>query len=105
MSSRSHGGWLGSRVRFDVPCTVEVEHTPDSLHAYVDLDGDVDIRPGDEVIVHGDPIKAAFGQKIVERRQATVIRANWLGRMATRVHSGFELTELYEVSFTPRRKL
>jgi hypothetical protein len=104
MMGRAPGGWLGRRS-FEVPCTVEVEHTPDSLHAYVDLDGDIEIGPGDEVIVHGEPIHASFGEKIVERRRATVIRANWLGRLATRVHSGFELTELYEVSFTPRRKL
>ncbi len=96
--------WLGGRETFEVPCTVEVEHTADSLHAYVELDGDVSIGPGDEVIVHGDPIKPAFGEKIVERRKATVKRANWLGRITARA-AGLELTELYEVSFTPRRKL
>jgi hypothetical protein len=96
--------WLGGHVTLEVPCTVEVEQTADSLHAYVELDGDVDIGPGDEIIVHGDPIKPAFGEKIVERRKATVKRANWFDRMTARV-AGLELTELYEVSFTPRRKL
>lgn len=106
MTTRSLSDWL-VRVRetFEADCTVEVEHTADSLHAYVELDGDIEIGPGDEVIVHGDPIKPAFGEKIVERRQATVKRANWLGRAVTRVKGAFELTELYEVSFTPRRKL
>ncbi len=105
MTSRSLSDWLGRREIFEVPCTVEVEHTADSLHAYVELDGDIDIGPGDEIIVHGEPIQPAFGEKIIERRQATVKRANWLGRMTTRLHAGFELTDLYEVSFTPRRKL
>ncbi len=96
--------WLGARETFDAPCTVEVENTAGSLHAYVELDGDVDIGPGDEVIVHGPPIKPAFGEKIVERRKATVKRANWFGRLTARA-AGLDLTELYEVSFTPRRKL
>jgi hypothetical protein len=88
-----------------LPCTIEIEHTADSLHAYVDLDGDVEIGPGDEVIVHGAPISVNFGERIIERREATVIRANWLKRVTTKFLAGFELTELYEVSFTPRRKL
>jgi hypothetical protein len=103
--TRSLIDWLGEREIFEAPCTVEVEHTADSLHAYVELEGDIEIGPGDEVVVHGDPINPAFGEKIVERRKATVKRANWFGRMATRLAARFELTELYEVSFTPRRKL
>ncbi len=102
---RSLSDWLGSREIFEAPCTVEVEHTADSLHAYVELDGDIEIGPGDEIIVHGDPIQPEFGEKIVERRTATVKRANWFGRLTTRLAAGLELTELYEVSFTPRRKL
>jgi hypothetical protein len=93
------------RRKFDIPCTVEVEHTAESLHAYVDLDGDIAINPGDEVIVHGQPIQPAFGERIVERRTATVIRGTWFDRIATKVSAGFELTELYEVSFSPRRTL
>jgi hypothetical protein len=90
---------------FNVPCTVEVEHTADSLHAYVELDGDIEILPGDKVILQGAPVIANFGERIVERRLATVIRANWLKRLTTKLLSSFELTELYEVSFTSRRKL
>ena len=86
-----------------IPCTVEVEHTADSLHAYVELDGDIEIRPGDKVILHGDPIVADFGERIVERRAVTVIRANWFQRLVTKFASGFELTELYEVSFSDAR--
>jgi len=93
------------RTSFTVPCTVEVEHTADSLHAYVELDGDIGIGPGDEVILHGAPIAVKFGERIIERRVATVVRANLFQRLTTKLLARFELTELYEVSFTPRRKL
>ena len=39
--------WTGSRKSFDVPCTVEIEQTSETLHAHVVLDGDIDIKPGD----------------------------------------------------------
>ena len=32
---------------FDVPCTVEIEQTSETLHAHVVLDGDIEIKPGD----------------------------------------------------------
>ncbi len=102
---RSMDNQPGKGSTFNVPCTVEVEHTADSLHAYVELDGDIEIRPGDKVILQGAPIAANFGERIVERRLATVIRANWFKRLTTKLLSSFQLTELYEVSFTPRRKL
>ena len=40
--------------RFDVPCTVEIERSFDSFHAYA-VPEDVMLRPGDQVIVHGAP--------------------------------------------------
>jgi hypothetical protein len=30
--------WTGSRQSFDVPCTVEIEQTSETLHAHVVLD-------------------------------------------------------------------
>lgn len=86
-------------------CTVEVEHSDESLHAHVALDGDPVIRPGDEVQVHGEPIHVAFGERRTFRRMATLRRASFLERAWTRFTAGFELSELYEVSFTPRRTL
>ena len=94
--------FFGRRVHH-TPCTIEIEHSEVSLHAHVDLDRQFDIRPGDRVRVHGDPIQVAFGQKLVLRREATVERAGWIERQWTRLTSRFELSELYEVSFTPRR--
>ena len=43
--------WLSRRQIVEVPCTVDIEQTPESLHAYVELHG-IEIGPGDEVIVH-----------------------------------------------------
>ncbi len=86
-------------------CTIEVEHSDESLHAHVALDGDPVIRPGDQVRVHGDPIHVAFGQRRTFRRLATIRRANMLERVWTRLTARFELSELYEVSFTTRRSL
>jgi archaeosine-15-forming tRNA-guanine transglycosylase len=91
------------RKRFDVPCTVEIEQTPETLHAHVVLDGDIDIRPGDEVLVHDAPTQVAFGERLVVRRTATVVRGHALDRLRARVGGYLELTELYEVSFSDGR--
>lgn len=93
------------RHAFETGCTVEVEHTHDHFHAHVDLDGDVSIAPGDRVRVHGAAIRVPFGAKLVERRRATVERAHPLERAWVKFAARFELAELYEVSFTPRRTL
>ena len=95
--------WFSRTRRFDVPCTVEVEHTAENLHAHVELDG-VEVEPGDSVTVHGAPTRVAFGEKIVCRRVATIERAGLFRRAWTRLASHFELTELYEVSFSHRRR-
>jgi hypothetical protein len=94
----------GSRV-FEVPCTVEIEQTPESLHAHVELEGDIEIRPGDQVLVQDAPVSIGYGERIMVRRTATIIRANWLERQWTRLAGGLDLTELYDVSFSSRRKL
>ncbi len=89
------------RRRLDLPCTIEIEHTERSLHAHVELDGEPALQPGDRVRVHGAPIRVRFGDKMTLRRHATVERAGWLERQWTRLAARFELSELYEVSFTP----
>ena len=94
-----------ARRDFETPCTVAVEHTNESLSAHVELDGDVHMQPGDRVLVHGAPIRVAFGECITVRRTATVRRANRLEQAWTRLRSRFELGELYEVSFSTRRRL
>jgi hypothetical protein len=83
----------------DVPCTVDLEQTTESLHAYVEIEG-LEIRPGDEIIVHNAPTEVPFGERIVCDCRATVIRAGFLGDVLARLRGYLELTELYEVSFS-----
>lgn len=94
---------LLSTEMFDTPCRIEVEQSAEHFHAYVELDGDIQIHPGDRVRVHGDPIMVAFGESVVFHRNATVQRAGAFRRAWTKFASNFEITELYEVSFTPGR--
>ena len=95
--------WTTSRKTFDVPCTVEIEQTSETLHAHVVLDGDIAIEPGDEVRVHDAPTGVPFGERLVVRRTATVVRAGPLDRLLARIEGYLELTELYEVSFSDGR--
>jgi hypothetical protein len=99
------GDWIGPRERIDVPCTIEIENTFESLHAHVELDGGLEVNAGDEVLVHGDPVRVPYGDKVTLRRLATVTRANWMDRAVTRAMARLELTELYEVSFSSGSKL
>lgn len=93
-----------ARRRLDVPCTIEIEHTPRSLHAHVDLQG-VEVGPGDTVLVHDAPTDVGFGERVLRNSHATVVKAGVVERLWTHLTAFLELTELYEVSFTPRRSL
>ena len=90
-----------ARTRFDTPCRVEIEHSDEFLCAHVKL-GDVVIGPGDRVRVHGAPISVRFGERRVVERLATVERAGWAERLWTKFAGHFEMTELYDVSFSDR---
>jgi hypothetical protein len=98
-------GFLISRESFEVPCTVEVEHSFDSLHAYAELDGDIEIYPGDEVIIHDAPVDVPFGETRTMRSTATVIRASALERAWTKLTGRLEFMELLEFSFSSGKKL
>lgn len=90
---------------FQVLCTVSVSHKFESLHAHVELDGEVEIHPGDEVCVLGPPINPPYGEEWVERRRVSIKRASWIERAWTRFVGYFECVELLEVSFSDRRQL
>jgi uncharacterized Zn finger protein len=83
-----------------VPCTVEVSHCFESLHAHVRFDDGSVIHPGDEVKVQGPEIMAAFGEVVTEKRQATIRRASTLERLWTRLTGDLEVMELCEFSFS-----
>lgn len=93
--------WLAGGRRIDVVCTVDVEQTFDSLHAHAIPEG-IDLRPGDQVIVHGAPAGIGYGEAVSFQCCATVIRAGWLGRIWTEASAILELTELYHCGFEPR---
>ena len=86
------------RRTIEVPCTVEIENTFDSLHAHVDLHG-VKVSPGDAVIVHGAPSVVPHGERHVYERRATVVRGTLLDRLFARAEGYAELTDLFEVGF------
>jgi len=91
---------LLSRTREQVPCTVEVSHCFEALHAHVRFDNGAVVHPGDEVQVHGEPIMAAFGEVITESRMATITRATPIERLWTRLTGDLEFIELCEFSFS-----
>ena len=88
------------RRREDVPCTVEVSHKFESLHAHVRFNDGSVVHPGDEVLVHGHPVMAAYGEVVSEDRTATITRASALERLWTRMTGDLEFMELCEFSFT-----
>lgn len=93
------------RRTFEAPCVVEIERSAETLEAHVVIDGDYVIRAGDEVLVRDPPTDAPFGERIAVRRTATITRAGLPERVWTRIVGHFELGELYDVSFTDRRRL
>jgi hypothetical protein len=94
--------WITTRRSIEVPCTIDLEQTTESLHAYVDIEG-IEICPGDTVIVHDAPTSVAFGDRLLCDRRATVVRAGVLGDIVARLKGYLELTGLYEVSFSDGR--
>ncbi len=99
------GNLLGPRGVIEVPCTIEVEHSFDSLHAHVELDGGIAIEPGDEVRVHGDPVVVPYGERLILHRTATVKRAGWAERQWVRMTGDLEFMELLEFSFSSGRRI
>ena len=83
-------------------CTLDLEQTPDSLHAYCDLAG-VAVGPGDEVLILDGPASIAFGERKVVHCRAEVRRAGALRRFWAHLEGYLELTELFEVSFSDGR--
>ena len=64
-----------------------------------------EVGPGDEVTVHGAPTHVPFGEKVVARCHATVVRAGPLARLKAKIEGYLEFTELYEVSFLGRESV
>ncbi len=80
---------------------VEIEQTPESLHAFAIPEG-IDIRPGDSVLVHGAPSRIGYGERLSLQCSATVTRATAFGRFWAQLTGLLEFTALYEVGFERR---
>jgi hypothetical protein len=89
--------------RSEVPCIVDIEQTPASLHAHTDPGG-IAIGPGDTVLVHGAPSRIRYGERVRIECSATVVRAGSFGRCWTRLTALFELRELFEVGFQAKER-
>ncbi|WP_224826667.1 hypothetical protein [Cognatishimia sp. MH4019] len=91
---------LFTREKETAPCTVEISHKFESLHAHVRFNNGAVVYPGDSVLVHGAEIMAPYGEIVTEDRTATITRASGLERMWTRMTGDFEFMELCEFSFS-----
>lgn len=96
---------LFTRTEERVPCTVEVSHRFESLHAHVRFNNGAVVHPGDEVEVHGRPVMAAYGEVVTEDRIATITRASALERLWTKATGDFGFMELCEFSFSEEATL
>ena len=93
--------WLLGGRTVEVPCTIDIEQSFDSLHAHAIPEGVV-LRPGDQVIVHNAPDHLAWGEVRSYRTTATVIRAGFFARHWTELSAIWQLAELYHCGFEPK---
>jgi hypothetical protein len=80
-------------------CEFDLEQTAESFHAHA-IPEDVEIYPGDVVVVHDAPY-VAFGEIFTGEGTASLYRAGAVSRAWTMFCSIFEVTELFEVGFQP----
>lgn len=90
--------WYSMSRRREVPCSIDLEVTHDHFHAHVDLK-DVEVDPGDEVLVRNAPSRVAFGTVTAYDSSAEVRRASWLKRQLVKLTGSTEIHALYEVGF------
>ncbi|MEM7507842.1 MAG: hypothetical protein AAF415_13960 [Pseudomonadota bacterium] len=91
--------------RQTAPCTVEICHKFESLEAHVRFNDGSVIYPGDEVLVHGAPVMAPYGEVVTADRTATITRATLAERLWTRLTGDLEFMELCEFSFSEEARL
>ncbi|MBI1391960.1 MAG: hypothetical protein GC152_04385 [Alphaproteobacteria bacterium] len=98
-----HASEQNRRRRIDTECTVTVRHTEETLEAHVVLDDGLLPAAGDRITVFGDPIRIDYGHTATFKRRARLERGGVLAKLRVRLASFFQLTELYEVSFSDGR--
>ncbi|MEM9731908.1 MAG: hypothetical protein AAF903_00320 [Pseudomonadota bacterium] len=92
--------YLKSRRSIELDCTVEIVNTFESFEAHVRFNDGTTVEPGDEVLVHGNPIEVPYGEEATFERRATLTRAGALERWWTRLTGDVEFMELCEFSFS-----
>jgi hypothetical protein len=88
---------LGRRFE-EITIDLDLEQTPESLHAYA-IPVEVEIGPGDELVMHGAPAGVAFGERRSMQVRATLRRAGWYDRARVHVEGFFTFAELFNVGF------
>ena len=88
--------WFAARRREEVPCTLDLESTPEHFHAHAVLEGAV-VHEGDAVQVHGAPSRIAPGERRTVHTRASVAHASAPRRWWTRAVGVSEISSLYEV--------
>lgn len=90
--------WFAARRYETVPCTLDLESTPEHFHAHAVIDA-AHVDEGDEVLVHGAPARIAAGEKRTVETRATIGHASAPRRWWTRLVGVSEISSLYEVGF------
>ena len=92
------------RTRFETPCRVEVEHSDEFLLRACRAGRRLRGQPGRQGARTRRSDPRPFGERRVFERIATVERAGAVERLLTKLAGHFEMTELYEVSFSHRER-
>lgn len=94
----SFAAWFAARRREEVPCTLDLESTPEHFHAHAVLEGTV-VHEGDAVQLHDAPSRIAPGERLTVHTRASVAHASAPRRWWTRAVGVSEISSLYEVGF------
>ena len=97
-AAASFAAWFTARRRETVPCTLDLESTPEHFHAHATLEGAV-VREGDAVQLFDAPSHIAPGERRVVHTRAAVAHASAPRRWWTRAVGVSEISSLYEVGF------
>lgn len=81
---------------------LEMANTWDDLYAHVHLPG-VDVGTGDSVLIQNAPTSLPWGQRRRVEGLAIYQKASSLKKLWIRLIGRFEITMLYEVSFSSTR--
>jgi|GEM_PF-376403 hypothetical protein len=90
--------WFAARRYEEVPCTLDLESTPEHFHAHAVITA-THVDEGDSVLVHNAPSHIAPGEVRTVETTATVGHASAPRRWWTRMIGVSEISSLYEVGF------